>query len=41
MTLTFTPQGATAHIEVHDAPAAQGTVLYWDFIELESAWPRE
>ena len=41
MTLTFTPQGSTAHIEVHDAPAAQGTVLYWDFIELESAWPRE
>ena len=41
MTLTFTPEGSTACIELHDTQAAEGTVLYWDFIELESAWPLE
>ena len=41
MTLTFTPEGSTAHIELHDTQATEGTVLYWDFIELESAWPLE
>ena len=41
MTLTFTPEGSAARIELHDTQAAQGTVLYWDFIELEAAWPLE
>ena len=34
--LSFAPTGSTIAIRLHDTPAAPGTVLYWDFIELES-----
>ena len=37
--LTFAPEGPAVRIELHDAASARGTVLYWDFIELEFAWP--
>ncbi len=37
---TFTPGGPTITIELHDADATPGTILFWDFVELETAWPR-
>ena len=37
--LTFSPNNPNIRIELHDTGAAPGTVLFWDFIELEAAWP--
>jgi hypothetical protein len=39
ITFTFTPTKPTIQIELHDAKASRGAVLYWDFVELEAAWP--
>ena len=36
---TFAPSQSTIRIELHDADATPGAILFWDFVELESAWP--
>ena len=41
ITFNFTPTKPTVHIELHDEKASAGAVLYWDFVELEAAWPAE
>jgi len=37
----FTTDTPTVRIELHDRQSAAGTVLYWDFVELESVFPAE
>ena len=34
--LSFAPTGPHVRIELHDAKTEPGTVLYWDFVELEA-----
>ncbi len=41
LVVVFVPDGPTARIELHDAPAKRGTSLFWDFVEAESGWPVE
>jgi len=37
----FRPTSPAIRIELHDGQASPGTVLYWDFVELEAAYPDE
>jgi len=37
----FTARAPTVRIELHDRQSSAGTVLYWDFVELESVFPAE
>lgn len=37
--ITFRPDGPSVRLELTDSPASQGATLFWDYIELESAWP--
>ena len=37
--LPFTPKSPTVQIELHDRPSTPNTILYWDFVELESIYP--
>ena len=37
--LNFQPRSDGVDVVLTDASAAAGTTLYWDFIELEEAWP--
>jgi len=39
--LRFTPSMPDVRIELHDAKAEPGTVLFWDFVELEAAGPAD
>jgi hypothetical protein len=36
---TFVPATSTIDVVLSDEGAAVGTTLYWDFIELEDAYP--
>ena len=35
----FAPTSSAIDVILNDEPASQGTVLYWDFVELEAAYP--
>jgi len=37
--VTFRPDGCRVRLELTDSPASRGADLFWDYIELESAWP--
>ena len=41
ITFNFVPTSNTLRIVLSDKPASQGTRLYWDFVELEDAFPTD
>ena len=39
ITFNFAPTSDTIHVVLSDGPTATGASLYWDFVELEEAYP--
>ena len=39
--VTFRPDGPRVRLELNDDTSSAGTVLFWDYIEVESAWPAD